>query len=454
MFHKGLRDRRTWLGFVFILICGLAAASTLMTAEGPAMAQGSPETTVPDSRTVYLPMIENRLWPAAQIGADFGHMTSYPDVYADVIEVDFPLVQQMGGDWVRVWLPWAFIETAPGVFDWSEYDRIFERLDALGMEPLVLIFFIPEWAADNGCGPITDEAALVRFTTALVERYQNVAGAWEFLNEPEAFDPHPYGPVIGCWGRYPQAYAEYLEVFYRTVKGIDPNALVFFGGLAYDGWDVFNRDFFPDTLAYGAGDFFDGLSFHFYPINPDDFPSIRDKIEELRNIMADHGVTGKRLWVTETSMWTNSETGLEGQRDFVVKEFTRGYCTGADNMLWFAIRQDLDYPPVLFRWLIDAEHNLVNAHDTFSHYAGRVKGGYCFGPMADLPENVEAYQFDTDAGPVIIAWTDEGAATLSVAADTSRILLDREGVQLDVLSPGGGQILMPVNAVPRFLVTQ
>lgn len=435
--------------FAGLLFLALSASFHATARSMPARVDDVPFATIPVTPTVYLPVISNRPWAPIDFGADFGHMTAY----TDVVTFDYPLVDQTGAGWIRVWLPWAEIETSPGVYDWSAYDSVFQQIEDLGMRALVVFYNAPAWAANLPCAPITDDQALVNFVNVLVPRYQENVGAWEFINEPDGtHEPHPYGPFIGCWGRHPQEYAHSLQVFYETVKELDPDGLVFFGGLAYDSWTYFQRDFLAKTLENGAGDYFDGLSFHFYPINAAEFPDVTYKLNELRDTMTSHGVTGKRLWITEMSMWANGENGLEGQRDFVVKELSRAYCAGADNTFWFAIRQDAQYPPTLYRWLIDADHNPVNAYDTFANYVKLVTGKVCNGPMPDLPENVDAYLFDVDDHPVIVAWSEEEGATLPVMTDSPRLLLDREGATIQTLTPISGVIDMPVESKPRFLV--
>ena len=433
-------------GFGFTLHNARAASQALgiLSAEAPA----SLAETVPITGTVYLPTVINRRSPEAKVGADFGHMTAY----ADVVATDYPTVQQFGGDWIRIWLPWAEIETSPGEYDWSAYDPVFAQLDDLGMKALVVVYNVPAWAGDEACGPISDYDTLARFINEVVPRYQATAAAWEFINEPDGFRPHPYGPYIGCWAPYPEDYAQALQMFYAMVKGIDRDALIFFGGLAYDSWDNFDRDFLANTLDYGAGDFFDGLSFHFYPINDDEFPNVTYKLNELRTILADHGVSGKRFWITEMSMWANSDDGLTAQQDFIVKELTRAYCAGVDNIFWFAIRQDTQYPPTLHRWLIDADHNPAQAHATYAHYNARINNGFCFGPVADLPPGAEAYRFSTKSGPVYIGWTEGEAVSLMVEATETMALLDREGGLITNVAPESGEAPMTLTTTPSFFV--
>ena len=83
-----------------------------------------------------------------------------------------------------------------------------------------------------------------------------------------------------------------------------------------------------------------------------------------------------------------------------------------------------------------------------------MKGGYCFGSPANRPAESEAYRFDTENGPVIIAWTnraDEHPIFLFVA-DGPRILLAREGQFLDRLTPTDGQITFPLTLEPQYVV--
>ena len=49
-----------------------------------------------------------------------------------------------------------------------------------------------------------------------------------------------------------------------------------------------------------------------------------DKVNEISDTMTRNGVYGKQIWVTETVMWVNLQGSGERQRDFIVREFTRG----------------------------------------------------------------------------------------------------------------------------------
>lgn len=449
---------RHWLhvwGIAFGLL-GLAAWS-LPTAQGASdptverasfsLATGRAQTMTFTS-TIYMPLVKAYRPPPVQFSADFGPILITEPT---ILQNDFPLVQTLGARWVRVWLPWEKIETQPGLYDWSEYDPIFARLDELAMKPLPVIYSAPAWAAPESCGPLTDTAALENFLEAVNQRYGAAIEAWEFINEPDAREPYrPFGPVIGCWGLQPAQYATQLGVFYRKVKMIDPGALVLYGGLAYDNWDIFERPFFENTLRSGAGPFFDILSLHYYPINPQDFPSITDKISEVQEIMSRQGLPPRPIWITETSMWVNGPEGAEAQYSFITEELTRAYCSGADNLFWFAISHEPGEPP-LHRWLIDRDHQPDNGYDTMRHYVARLQGTTCAGRYGDVPGGVEAYRFEAPDRSVYVIWSNKSAKNVTLPADNEATLWNRDGTSATILSRQNGQVSFAVEDKAVFV---
>lgn len=405
--------------------------------------------TVTADNQLFLPLLMGYKPPTAKLGVDFGFMTTF----SDVVTLDYPMAKELGANWIRVWMPWAEIETSPDEYDWTTYDRIFDRLNEVGLVPLVVIYNAPVWAANESCGPVSDTEALQAFLRSAVTRYGESVAAWEFINEPDGGKPHEYGPAIGCWGHASQQYAQQLRIFYFVVRDLDPGAQVFFGGLAYDGWDHFVRDFFPQTLAAGAGPFFDGVSLHYYPINAAEFPDISYKIDEIKEIMAQHAVYDKPIWITETSMWVNENGSLASQQDYILRAFSRAFCSGADNVFWYAVRQEPG-DPHLHRWLIDIDHQPDNAFDTYQFYAGLLSGARCSGRVQNVPDDVEAYRFDASTGPVYVLWSNAAAATVSLPAPNGAVVRDQDGTTLQTLPSEEGRVTLEAGARPVFLLVQ
>ncbi len=411
------------------------------------------------SYTLYLPsLVKDGGARFAELGIDFGPSVLLSDTTD--LTVDVALARDLGTTWTRAWLPWAQIETAPGQYDWSWADTQFNRFTQAGYKIDAVIYFPPVWAAGTDCGPISDTVALTQFVTTVIARYGDQVDAWEFINEPDSFVGYPsYGPAIGCWAAQPQLYADRLALFHDLVKALDPTALVVFGGLAYDNWQVFDRDFLTHTLQSGAGPYFDVLSLHFYPINAQDFPTIAHKITEIKTIMQRFGVYYKLIWITETAMWTNGPGGLEAQQNFIVQEHTRGFCAGAAKIFWFNVREDIQPPPdgpmmPLERWLIDREHQLERGYATYQNYAHQIEGAFCRGTYTQVPPNVEAYELGGSTSEVYILWASSGTAQVTVPAGSSAALIDRDGQTSLPLTASDGIVSFTVGAQPSFVVVK
>ena len=440
------------------LLCAVAFAAAMTTMMADAQTVGEcgdmRDTAIQATRaytyTAFLPLVHKHGPPLAKLGVDFGEAWV---VVAEVIEYDFPVAREMGASWMRVFLPWLRVETSPGEYEWTKYDSVFGRLGELGFDVITVIYGAPGWAADESCGPISDTVALESFLEVVVPRYAEVVDAWEFINEPDARAPRPnYGPAIGCWGLYPAEYARQLGIFYTKIKNLDPDALVFFGGLAYDSWEHFERNFFEKALQNGAGQYFDGVSLHYYPVNLAEFPTMAHKVNEIRDTMSRNGVYGRRIWITETGQWVNFGRSVELQRDFIVRELTRGFGAGVDNMFWFDPREHPPWPwgGEVERYLISTNHEPMNGYSTFQHFAKKLEGMHCVGAYRDVPEGIEAYKF---VGPrsLYVLWSNAITETVRIPSTADAVLTNRDGDESVVVPVELGMVEFEVGVKPVFV---
>ena len=447
---------RLGMSMLFLLCAvALAVAMTKMTADAQTFGEcsGTMDATMPATTTytVCLPLVHKYAPPDAKLGVDFGEAWV---VVAEVIDHDFPVAREMGAGWMRVFLPWLGVETAPGEYDWDKYDPVFDRLGELGFDAIVVIYGAPGWAAEESCGPIADTLALESFLEAVVPRYAEVVDAWEFINEPDGREPRPnYGPAVGCWGLYPAEYARQLGIFHAKIKKLDPDALVFFGGLAYDYWERFERDFFEKALQNGAGLYFDGVSLHSYPVNEAEFPTMAGKVNEIRDTMSRNGVYWKRIWMTETGQWVNMGRSVELQRDFIVRELTRGFGAGLDNIFWFDPREHPPWPwgGEVERYLISTDHEPMNGYTTFQNFANKLEGKHCSGAYESVPEEVEAYEFVGAEGLLYILWSNTITKTVVIPSPADAVLTNRDGDESSVLPVQAGMVEFEVGEEPVFV---
>jgi len=420
----------------------------------------NPERTIdnrvavtPTVPILYLPIMIRSEPTKVKLGAQVG-----PDVrlyYSDTAKLsgDLTTIYTMGSRWFRFDVPWNEIETSEDVYDWTVMDEIFSQVLAAGLTPLPNVWSAPSWTAKFDCGPIDDIDSFENFLQALIERYGDDVDAWEFVNEPDARVPHPWGPVIGCWGLQPEKYAEQLGIFYRNVKEHDPEALVISGGIAHDNWPVFERSFWEETVAAGAARYFDVANFHYYPINPAEFPSIVDKVERIRDALEANGSYNKPIWITETAMWTNINGSIEIQRNFIVQEQARGLAAGVDNIFWFSPRElDIDPEIHVNSFLFTADHQPLTGFATYQLFASKVRGTIVTrGAVTDLPANIEAYHFSDTGRELYIAWSNGEPQTVTFNSNIAATVSSREGDSVTTVEAQDGQVSVEVGALPIYI---
>jgi hypothetical protein len=266
-------------------------------------------------------------------------------------------VKEAGFSWVRQQVPWADIQDQnTRAYLWGELDSIVEAAQRNNVKLILSLVKAPSWAARNGRnGMPGDKFDFGSFAANIARHYKGKVAAYEIWNE-QNLQSETGAPVN------PAQYLDLLVTGYSSIKWIDPQAVVIYGGETPTG--VNNPDIGIDDVIYlqqfyqlagGAGKrYFDVLGAHpgsnlnppdtLWPSNPGpgcsngnqwcDHPSFYfRRIEGLRQVMEANGDGGKQMWLTEFG-WTtrNSAPGYEygqyvtdqNQADYLVRAFQKG----------------------------------------------------------------------------------------------------------------------------------
>lgn len=349
------------------------------------------------------------------------------------------LLNGTGAKLTRVTLSWSEVErsyTDPPTYDLGRLDTLLVALGAAGISPIVEVRSAPSWASSRECGPTytaDGRAGFGRLLRSLAQRYNgppyNVKN-WEMFNEPDSMLPTMAIPGgLGCWALAPAEYADILQMASNSIKGVDPDAKIWFGGMAHEGLPNFDNDFLDKVLASGGGPYFDIANVHYYSSQNDGtfqwyqyggaIQDIAGKVGEIRLRLARNGVS-KPVAVTEMS-WTSSPLDApdlaEKQARYVAKVLARGANIVVDlyAMSWFTLtdyagtdypygladitaNQDLHTrrskspPPSLVvphyfgRWIRDKLAGVPGWRDTFMLSTGRSVG--CFGQGRQTTQTV------------------------------------------------------------------
>jgi hypothetical protein len=248
-------------------------------------------------------------------------------------------MQALGIENIRVYVPWRYVETTKGQYDWSSMDVIMSLAAERDMGVLAEMNTTPAWVdpddqyAPGAAHPNAED--FKDFASAVATRYGSTVSAYEIWNEPNYVGF--YDPVD------PAAYAELLKAVYPALKEIDPTATIVAAGLGhtptYDGGVALSPvEFLAGMYEAGAKGYFDALAYHPYqestPFSqgtPDGYAL--NQALAMVALMAGNGdyVTGpdgqplldangdpitKRIWATEYGLSTSRVT-YEHQASYI-----------------------------------------------------------------------------------------------------------------------------------------
>ncbi|MCC6217614.1 MAG: family 1 glycosylhydrolase [Polyangiaceae bacterium] len=148
---------------------------------------------------------------------------------------DLELVAGLGVSLVRYGHPWASLEPAPGVYDWSSLDAPIDRLVALGLEPVLdlLHYGAPAWMR-MGIGDPRFEEAFASFAEAAARHFRGRVREFTVCNEPQvsaAFSGSlgvwpPYGRSLSEWARLGARIARAMVMATRAIRSVSPAAAI------------------------------------------------------------------------------------------------------------------------------------------------------------------------------------------------------------------------------------
>jgi hypothetical protein len=343
------------------ILCLCAALMILIQMARPSHSLNAAALLAPNlasGNEIYLPLVARYY--------DSGYTSPFGVVmYGTVSAADgLPQMQTAGSRWITTTLHWDQIESVKGQRNWTTFDVKVINARASGADLFVLFTSNPTWAATYPGGPLNDLQDLVNMAGAMAERYDGdglddapnspVVNYWSFYAEPDNGDEARAPGGKGWWGNNGTGYAQLLSRVAPAIHAASPPAKVLIGGLAYDYFTTeggpYVRSFLGDTLAAlnaypgGVTRYVDAFAFHYYPISTDRWPTLRDKANELRSILAQHGAGQLPLYVPEMGYWSDVVAGMpsldsspEKQAQRLVQMYVHGLSAGVLQMSWFAV---------------------------------------------------------------------------------------------------------------------
>ena len=245
------------------------------------------------------------------------HTRLTDEVEAWKIQRSLQLVREMGAGTIVEFFPWAYYESAPGVFNWTHADTVMSYARQQGISVIARLGLVPDWARPKASDALTSLNSLTAdqipayadFVTAFVTRYHDSLRAIIPWNEPNLAFEWGYRQVL------PAGYVDLLKAAYMAAHAADPAIVVLGGALAptleNSGTAITDLDYLRGIYAAGGKSYFDGLAVHSYglthPASDPPDPVVVDfrRVELLRQIMVANGDSTKPVYVTESG-WNDA----------------------------------------------------------------------------------------------------------------------------------------------------
>jgi polysaccharide biosynthesis protein PslG len=215
----------------------------------------------------------------------------------DARERVFSGIAATGARWVRVDMPWAWVEEhGPTIRNghgaWGSIDPIVSSATRHGLKLIPILGFTPKWASDSGeLWAYPDSRPFEDFFSAALRRYPQIP-AWELWNEPnfERFSkPWPD----------PARFVEFLRAARHARDSVGSTAKLISGGIA-PGGEIDMVSWINQVGLRGGLTYIDGLGVHPYsPADPDDPASSIMQLQAIHEQLAELGRPDLPLYLTE-----------------------------------------------------------------------------------------------------------------------------------------------------------
>ncbi len=256
---------------------------------------------------------------------------------------EMELLANAGFRWVRMDFTWEWTERTPGVYNFSEYDRLMEALKKQNIKPL----FILDYANplyDQGLAPHTDAGrqAFAKWAAAAVNHFRGNNILWEMWNEPNLENFWP--PKVNA-----NDYAKLALTVGKAIRTIAPQEIYIGPALL-----TMDMSFLETCFKAGLLKYWSAVSVHPYrQIDPE---TVTPEYSLLRSLITKYAPIGKKIkiisgeWGYPSTPWNNAVYDSVSQGKLIARSLLTNMMNGVDLSIWYDWRDDGTNPT-------DIQHN-------------------------------------------------------------------------------------------------
>ena len=323
---------------------------------------------------------------------------------------DFALIDELGVVWQRRTCRWSSLETAPGNWDFSDWDNYVEISRNAGKKILAILAYDTPWVYETENAPrriSSRELPLyLNYVETVVRRYRGKIDAYEIWNEPNMME----------WYGSDQEFITMTRAAIKTIRSIDPDVKILAGSF----WRV-PKNFIRKMTRAGVFDEACGLSFHPYALSPAGAAELCDSMLKL---LEEESFTGE-IWVTElgypTRGWFPTRVSEKKFPSHIVKTLASLAARNVKVLLWYELYDSRNPGEYCFTFnsedffgLAYPDNTVKAGYHAFS-LCGKNLAGKEYQPglplRNDIPKRTVSFCFmGQDAENVLILWNERGGS--------------------------------------------
>lgn len=325
--------------------------------------------------------------------------------FSDAKPGELEMLSRAGFHWIRTDLRWQNTENAPGVYDFSAFDRLLDSLDQFHIRALLILDYTND-LYDRGMPSHTEEgrAAFARWAVAAVTHLKNRGVIWEIWNEPNGewfWKPKPN----------PDDYAKLALTVSKAIHDAAPGEVIV--GPALSGT---NLDFVDVVARAGVLAYWSAITIHPYlRTGPEDYGPAYD---QTRQLIRKYASPGQRIEVMcGESGYSTAWSGIdeETQGEYLARLFLFDVMSGVPLTIWYDWHndgtdpkdQECNFGIVRF----DYHAGAANVYDPKPAYLAAQTyfhelAGYRFKERVKTDSEKDfVLSFTKDAAACLVAWT-------------------------------------------------
>ena len=326
-----------------------------------------------------------------------------------LVPEDYPFVDELGVVWQRRTCRWSSLETAPGKWDFSDWDYYVELSKNAGKKLLAILAYDTPWIHEEKDAPTIIGArelpAYLNYVETVVRRYRDKIDAYEIWNEPN----------LSKWQGTYEEFITLCRATIKTIRSVDPDVKILAGAFSRVPTGLIRK-----MARAGVFDEADGISFHPYALNP---AGTAELCDELAGILAEEGFSGE-IWVTEigypTRGWYPNAVSEKKFPSHIVKTLSSLAARNIRAVLWYELFDDRS--PGEYTWSWNSENFFGIAYPNLTVKAGYYAFALCGKNLAgkeynpalplreNLPERTVSLAFmGNENENVLILWNERGS---------------------------------------------